>query len=123
VNKLILMFTIAALLVGCNSHYYHEEATSYVTEIKQLLVFYSKCQDLNKCPLIFVSGGAWVIADKPYGGVKISVYEVNELEIIAKILSLSINNHAKHQEVKTTVQIYSTPHLSKDESIVAELNL
>jgi len=117
------MLTLAALLSGCNSHYYHEEANSYVTEIKQLLVSYSKCHEVKKCPLIFVSGGAWVIADKPYGGVKISVYEVNNPEIIAKILSFSINNHAKHQEVKTTIKIYSTPHLSENESIVAELNL
>ncbi len=121
--RLLISFLLTVSISGCNSHYYNEDAISYAPEIKKILVSNHKCKSIEKCNLMFLESGAWIIAGRPYGGVYITIYEINEPEIITSILTFITYNHAKHKEVKTTVKIYSTPHLAKSENIVAELIL
>ena len=122
--KFLISFTLLAFLSGCSSHYYYDEARSYSDGITEVLVSNKKCESTQKCKLLFWSSGALVFNSMPfYGGVNISIYEVSEPSIVASIISFCIKNHENHQGVKTTVKIYSTPHLSDDENIIAELNL
>ena len=122
-NKIIALIIITLFISGCGSHYYHDEAVSYVPAIKEILTSSNKCEAISKCSLVFVSGGAWVIGGMPFGGVNISVYKVHEPIVISKILSTIVNNHQNHPDVKTTIKIYSSAHQADQEVLVAELTL
>tara|TARA_R110002049_G_scaffold241602_1_gene415388 strand:- start:990 stop:1409 length:420 start_codon:yes stop_codon:yes gene_type:complete len=123
VNKIIALIIITLFIGGCGSHYYHDKVVSYVPGIIEILTSSNKCESSNKCPLVFVSGEAWVIGGKPFGGVNISVYKVFEPTVISKILTSIINNHQNHPEVKTTIKIYSSAHQADQEVLVAKLTL
>ena len=90
-NKILVLFVITLSLSGCGSHYYHDEAVSYVPAIKEVLVSSNKCKADTNCPLVFVSGAAWIIGDKPFGGVNISVYKVFEPNVVSSILTSIVN--------------------------------
>lgn len=122
-NKIRALIIICLFIGGCGSHYYHDEANSYVPAIKEILASSNKCESINKCPLVFVSGGAWVIGGKPFGGVNISIYEVSETIVVSKILNSVVSNHQNHTDVKTTTKIYSSAHQTDPEVLVAELKL
>ncbi|MFT6915152.1 MAG: hypothetical protein ACJAWL_001455 [Motiliproteus sp.] len=114
---------IALSIGGCGSHYYHDEAVSYVPAIQYILTSSNKCESTNKCSLVFVSGETWVVGGKRFGGVNISVYKVSEPVIISRILTSIVNNHQNHPDVKTKIKIYSSPHQADQEVLVAELIL
>jgi len=122
--KIGVVFSLIVFFVtGCGSHYYYDEAVSYIPEIKEILVASQKCKADSDCSLAFSTGEAFVIAGKPFGGVSISIYEVSEVGIISKLLEASIRNHQNHPEIETTVKIYSSAHRSDKEVLVADLKL
>ncbi|MDX5297815.1 MAG: hypothetical protein LPK85_02570, partial [Gammaproteobacteria bacterium] len=77
----------------------------------------------DRCNLAFISGGAWVIGDTPYGGVNVSIYEQQETTVVSELLAFCASNHKHHPMIKTTVRIFSSAHIAENEVLVAELEL
>ena len=117
-RRLLTALLVLALLAGCNSHAYYDQAIAQADAVKDELARSSICATPGACSFAEVKfeAGGWKIGPFRGGGVTINVYGVSDIALARRILARCKSLHAKNATAAVTVTIYSSTHAQRIES-------
>jgi hypothetical protein len=114
--KSILISIFLAILSGCSSHAYYNEAMRYMEVTKEVLIESGICKDPGDCTkkeAAFWTAGGWKVGPFAGGGVTITLYRVSNLQIAQKVIDKCKALHNKIPNVPVQITVYSN---KRDES-------
>ena len=103
---------IAAM--GCNSHAYWAEAQQYHAAACDVLVGRGICSDEQDCQrkeVLFAEGGEISLGVIRWGGVHITLYQVQDEKVVEDISAKFKEVHARLGKPAVTLSVYKSGHL------------